>query len=138
MGTLDPLPASEEDMTKASLLEYASYYWVAHARIETTETGKSLAVKLLGQYDTHRSARLLLSKIYCEEGRLCGGNGPQSVGFTGLHVAAFLGNPQIVAALLKIKDWDMNGRDFMGRTPLIWCYDPCRLGYYSQQVTLLP
>ena len=116
----DPFPPSSKDMTETPLLEYASCYWMAHAQIETADAGKSLAVKLLGQYDTHRSARLLLSKIYCEEGRLWGRYGLQSAGFTGLHVAAFFGNTEIVASLLKIKDWNVNRRDFMGRTPLIW------------------
>ena len=34
---------SSEDMTKTPLLEYASYYWGTHARMQTTDTGKSLA-----------------------------------------------------------------------------------------------
>ena len=101
--TEDPLPPSEP-MTKTPFFEYASYYWVAYAGKETTNKGKSLAVKLLSQYDTHRSAGLLLSKIYCEEGGLWGRNGLPSAGFTGLHIAAFFGNTEIVASLLKIKD----------------------------------
>jgi len=116
LSTKDP----SEDTMKAPLLEYASYHWVTHARIETTDAAKSLAVTLLAQYDGHISARLLLLKICCEEWRHWYGNKPRHAGFSGLHVAAFLGNTEILTSLLKIKDWDTNGRDSMGRTPLIW------------------
>jgi len=120
LSTRDSSPPPSEDMTKTPLLEYASCYWVAHARIETTDTAKSLAVTLLAQYDEHLSARFLFLKIYCEEGGHWDGNEPQLVRFSGLHVAAFFGSTEVVTSLLKIKDWDANGRDSIGRTPLIW------------------
>jgi len=116
----DPQHSSPDILVKVPLLEYASYHWGTHARVETTATGKSLAVKLLNEYDMHISARLLLSKIYREEGRIWDGNGPQPEGFTGLHVAAFFGNTEILASLLKIKDGEIDRKDSAGRTPLIW------------------
>ena len=76
--TNNPSHPSFNALINAPLLEYASYYWGTHARMETTAAGKSLAVKLLNKYDTHISAKLLLSKIYREEGRFGDGNEPQS------------------------------------------------------------
>jgi len=116
----DPSPASTEDTTRTPFLEYASHYWGTHAGMETTTTGKALVVKLLDQYDSHISARLLVSKIYRDKGWLWDGDELKTEGFTGLHVVAFFGNAEIMAALLKIKRWDTGGRDFAGRTPLIW------------------
>jgi len=116
----DPSPPSSEDMLKTPLLEYASYYWGTHARMETTDAGESLALKLLDQYDTHISATLLLSKVYRDQGLVWDGDWPEPKGFTGLHVVAFFGNTEIVAPLLKIKDWDLNGKDFVGRRPVTW------------------
>jgi len=116
--TIDPWAPPPEDMMKPPLLEYASYYWGIHARIETTNTGKRLAAKLLNQYDKHISARLLLLKIYSEEGWIPGSY--LSANFTGLHVVAFFGNTEILTSLLKTKDLDLNRTDSEGRTPLIW------------------
>jgi len=116
----DRLPLASQDTTKTPLLQYASCYWGIHAGVETTAVGKSLAIKLLDQFDTHISARLLLSKIYCDEGWLWDGDAFETAGFTRLHVIAFFGNTQILTSLPRIKAWDVNRRDFTGRTPLIW------------------
>jgi len=115
----DLSPLSSQETIKPPFLEYASYYWGTYARMETTDTGKSLAVKLLDEYDTHISASLLLEKIYSEEGIRWFG-GPEPAGFTGLHVVACFGNTEILTLLLKIKARDVGQRDFGGRTPLIW------------------
>ena len=40
------------------------------------------------------------------------------MGFTGLHVVAFLGIAEIVAALLEMKEWDVNATDCTGSTAL--------------------
>ena len=42
------------------------------------------------------------------------------MGFPGLHRAAVLGIGEIVAALLTMKEWDINERDPVGRTALAW------------------
>ena len=107
-------------------LEYASYYWGAHARRESSETTISLAKKLLNRFDAHISCKLLLSKKFpC--GKPLGlaetflgltiedfdfsqmpfdiaGN---PIGFTGLHAGALLGISEILASLLQIKEWDL-------------------------------
>ena len=104
------------------LLEYASRYWGKHTRMGMTENAKRLAAKLLGKFDHHISAKLLL--LHYDWHRrdrepsfpLAGG----PTGFTGLHGASFLGIVEIVAGVLEMKEWDINATDCMGSTALIW------------------
>ena len=105
----------------APLLEYASIYWGRHTRRGVTENIKILALKLLDKFDEHISAQLLLLHYnedgddvpYFEEE-----NGP--TGFTGLHGVASLGIAGIFPALLDMKEWNVNARDCIGMTALIW------------------
>ena len=46
-------------------------------------------------------------------------NGPL-IGFTGLHCASVFGISEVAAALLGQPNHDLNKRDFLGITPLIW------------------
>jgi len=103
------------------LLEYASIYWGRHARKEVTENIKILALRLLDRFDEHISARLLL--LHNDRDNAGGPYdrgwyGP--IGFIGLHGAAYLGIPEIVSTILKMKEWDVNAGDYMGITALIW------------------
>ena len=102
------------------LVEYASYYRGIHAGVRTTALGKSLAINLLGRYDTHISPRLLLSKIYRDEGRLWDGDAVEPEGFTGLHATAFFGYAETLTSLRKLRASDLDTRDFTGRSSLIW------------------
>ena len=104
------------------LLEYASCYWAKHARRGgMTENAKMLALRLLDTFDEHISTQLLLlryeseraSSPYFEEAK-----GP--IGFTGLHGVSFFGMVEVVASVLEIKEWDINGIDCMGCTALTW------------------
>ena len=102
-------------------LEYASYYWGEHTRKGMTENVKILSLVLLDKFDEHISAQLLLLRY--NQDRISGPyfhelGGP--IGFTGLHAVAFLGIAEIVAALLGMKEWDVNAADCMGSTALIW------------------
>jgi len=109
------------------LLEYASLYWGNHAKRGITENIKILALRLLGGFDEHISARLLL--LHYSEARGASYLFPRlrgSTGFTGLHGVAFLGVVEMVLAVLKMKEWDINAADCMGRTPLTWA---ARRGY---------
>jgi len=103
------------------LLEYASLYWGNHAKRGITENIKILALRLLGGFDEHICARLLLLHYSEARGRshwfLQLG---ESTGFTGLHGVAFLGVVEMVLAVLKMKEWDINAADCIGRTPLTW------------------
>ena len=52
----------------APFVEYASCYWGTHAKSETTESVKILALKLLDGYDRHISSKvLLLHSVRAEE-----------------------------------------------------------------------
>jgi len=102
----------------APFLEYASCYWGVHARKETTERVKSLALDLLERYDSHISAKLLLMEWKALPWYSDSGDHPE--GFTGLHCIAFLGANEIATFLMKMKSWDVNKTDFTGRTPLLW------------------
>ena len=53
-------PALRSVPPTAPFVEYASCYWGAHARRETTESVKTLALKLLDRYDEHISSKTLL------------------------------------------------------------------------------
>ena len=103
------------------LLEYASCYWGEHTRRGMTENVKRLALELLDRFDEHISAQLLLLRSH--QTRSSGpyfdsARGP--TGFTGLHGVAFLGIAEMAAAVLDIKEWDINAADCMGSTALIW------------------
>jgi len=102
-------------------LEYASIYWGRHARMGMTENVEILALRLLDRFDEHISAQLLLLHYNEHCGRrpyLTKGGGLR--GFTGLHGVAFLGIVEIAAAVLKMKEWDVNATDCTGSTALLW------------------
>ena len=104
------------------LLNYAYCYWGEHTRKELTQSVKILALRLLDKFDEHISAQLL-SLLYNRGRRYVGlefhvEKGP--IGFTGLHGAAFLGIVEVFAAVLEMKEWDMNSRDSVSCTPLMW------------------
>ena len=109
----------------APFTEYASCYWGPHARRETTECVKTLALKLLAKYDKHISSKILLLRgvglwnpPFDREGI------PR--GFTGLHAAAYLGCVEITAALLESNKWDVQATDFNGNTAIAWA---ARMGH---------
>ena len=105
------------------LLEYASYYWGEHTKKRMTENVKILALRLLDGFDHHISAQLLSSHhntthTFGKRPYFRVKKGP--IGFTGLHGAAFLGIVEIFAALLEMKEWDINSRGGASCAPLIW------------------
>ena len=82
---------------------------------------KILARRLLDKFDEHVSAQLVLLHYEQENPYdlyYDGKKGP--IGFTGLHGAAFLRIVEIFAAVLEIKEWDVNARDSASCTPLMW------------------
>src|SRR5205807_5801436 len=103
-------------------LQYASLYWGAHARREASRDVVSLALKLFSQIETHISTKLLLLDIASRAGRYnrdipTNGN---LIGFSGLHCASVFGIAEITNALMGKPNTDLNKRDFLGITPLIW------------------
>ena len=98
-----------------SFLEYSSFYWGSHAKIELSDQAKSLALELLNRYDHHISATLLLSRV--------GGRRSYPATrhlFTGLHCASYFGVAEVLVTLIEMEGCDINQRDCMGRTPLMW------------------
>jgi len=96
-------------------LEYSSLYWGSHAKIQLSDQAKSLALKLLNRFDNHISATLLLNQI---EGR----HSPPVARhlFTGLHCASYFGVAEVLATLIEPEGCDVNQRDCIGYTPLMW------------------
>jgi len=117
----DLSPALDSAPTTMPLLEYASFCWGEHAKKDMTENVKILALRLLDKFDEHISAQLI--SLHYDTTlfflpRLDSAKGP--TGFTGLHGAAFLGIVEILAAVLEMKEWDVNAKDIAFRTPLMW------------------
>jgi len=103
------------------LVIYASCYWAEHTRRGITENVKTLALRLLAGFDKHCSAEMMISH------QVRNGSSPRGLswdlsasGFTGLHAVAFHGIVEVVAPLLEMKEWDVNARDSVSCTPLIW------------------
>src|SRR5205807_10256364 len=91
-------------------------------RREKRKSVSPLALQLLDGFEQHISSQLLWLQydkdMYWGERYFDTRGGP--TGFTGLHGAAFLGIVEIVAALLEMKEWDINATDGIGRTALAW------------------
>ena len=103
-----------------SFLEYASLYWGIHTRRGMTENTKILALRLLDRFDEYISAQLLLlhDRYRFAMPWFSGEEGP--TGSTGLHGVAYLGIVEIAAAVLDMKEWDVNAVDSRGSTALTW------------------
>ena len=115
-STLSALPQS------TPFLKYSSLYWGVHARREAPRDVVSLTLKLFSQIESHVSTKLLLADLISLTGRYIGDipiNGPL-IGFTGLHGASVFGILEIATALMGQPNCDLNKRDFLGITPLIW------------------
>ena len=112
-------PALQYVPPTTPFVEYASCYWSTHARWETTENVKSLALKLLDRYDKHISSKIaLLRGLRDEEQPFDREDIP--TGFTGLHGAAYFGCVEITVALLEKKKGDVEASDFHGNTAISW------------------
>jgi len=111
--TLSSLPPT------APFVNYASCYWGTHVRLETTESVKTLALKLLYGYDKHISSKVLLLYSVRAEERPFGVYGAPR-GFTGLHGAAYFGCLELAVTLLESNKGDMHATDCRGNTALAW------------------
>ena len=104
-------PLLDSAPTTMPFLKYASCYWGEHTRRNLTENVKILALRLLDGFEKHISAQLMLRNY--SEGELGSSLSLERGlrGFTGLHGAAFLGIVGLVAAVLEMKEWDVNAID---------------------------
>jgi len=96
-------------------LEYSSLYWGSHAKIELSDSAKSLAVEHLALYHNHISATLLFNQVQSHDS-------PPVINhlFSGLHCASYVGIVEVVAALIEMEGCDINRQDCKGFTPLMW------------------
>jgi len=111
------LPDLWEHLGTIPFLNYASCYWGTHARKELTERTKSLALQLLDRYDHNVSAKFL--QVNQRFWTYYGGHHVPNR-FTGLHAIACFGIAEIAADLIKSGSCDVNGKDSLGCTPLMW------------------
>ena len=106
----------------ATFLKYSSLYWGIHARRGASKEVVSLALKLFSQIESHIATKVLLVDLISRTGRYSGDipiNG-LLIGFTGLHCASVFGIVEIAKSLLDQQIPDLNKRDCLGITPLIW------------------
>ena len=97
-------------------LGYCSRHWGDHARRELSDYARSLALHMLQEYDSHISAKYLVSQVYPLSLEKLGA----SFRFNGLHCASFFGIVEVVAVLLEMGSYDINEGDFRGYAPLAW------------------
>jgi len=97
-------------------IRYSSRYWGTHAKIELSSRARSLALELFDQCDSGIPARLLLRQVWSwgpvkyDSGLL----------FTGLHYVSFFGISELATDLIEVKGHNINQKDCVGFTPLIW------------------
>ena len=112
------LPAAPSpNLRDTPFLEYSSLYWGTHMRIEHSDRANAFALQLLGQFDSHISAKYLWKSIYVESRfDYDPGDNP----FSALHCVSYFGIPEVTNILIDMNRWDVNQRDGLGMTPLIW------------------
>ena len=104
------LPNKVGNLGQIPFLEYPSFYWAAHAKIELSDRAETLALELIKQYKNHISFERLWPSCYQEK---------PDYPLTGLHFASYLGIDALVAALIETKNCDINQEDSRGCTPLM-------------------
>ena len=105
------------DSRSTPLLEYSSLYWGTHMRMELSTPSRYLALDLLSRYDNHISAQLLWVSVNKGWGA---DYVPSLKPFSALHCISYFGITEILIDLMGTRRWDLNQRDSMGLTPLIW------------------
>ena len=120
------LPAGlPPDLRDTPFIEYASLYWGAHMRIELSDRAVIFALQLLDQFNCHISAKSLWQSIIdgppsCYDSSYYYSHYSVDTPFSALHCISYFGIPEVTITLLKMNRWDVNQRDFLGMTPLIW------------------
>ena len=114
---MDLSPTLKKPPKTAPFLHYASCYWGVHARKELSEPTLALALQLLGQYDHHVAANMLL----LDQGLPNYGSPvSEDSGMCGLHAIGYFGVAEIATALIKWGGCEVDRRDSAGYTPLLW------------------
>jgi len=118
----DISPRRHAPARSTPFLNYSSLYWGVHARREASRNVVSLALQTLSQIESHISSRLLVADLISKTG-LNSHEIPKYsplTGFTGLHCASVFGVAEAATVFMDRPNCGLNGRDFLGITPLIW------------------
>ena len=112
------LPTSPfPNLQDTPFLEYSSLYWGIHAKRDLSDCAKLLALQLFGDYNHHVSTRILLeAQEWCRYSL----DLDKLSQFSNLHYASLFGIVEIVASLVEIEGYDINQKDCMDNTPLVW------------------
>ena len=105
------------DLQSTPFLEYSSVYWGVHAKKDLSDDVKMLALKLFSNYGNHISTRTLLK---AQKGYSYPTDFDKRPDFSGLHCASFFGIIEAVAGFIEVESCDINKRDCVGNTPLMW------------------
>ena len=104
------------DLQSTPFLEYSSLYWGIHARRDLSDCAKHLALKLF-DCSNHISTKILL-EAQKENTYTLEFNTPHF--FSGLHCASLFGIVEIVTSLIEVEGCDINQKDCVDNTPLVW------------------
>jgi len=105
------------DRESMAFLKYSARYWGTHTRKDLSEIAKTLALKLLNEYEDHISAVSLLEQV--PYSRFIRGITTSPL-FTGLHCASFFGIVELVTVLINAEGYMVDQQDCGGSTPLAW------------------
>jgi len=97
-------------------LEYCFVYWRAHEKRELSGPGRLLALEILKEPYGQIPTKLL----FAQAKHMYLGHLDTDHPFSGLHCESFFGIVEVVAGLIELEYYDVNGKEFWGRTPLAW------------------
>ena len=101
-----------EDMP---FLAHSSLHWGRHAKLELSDSAKSLALELLNRAGNHISVTLLFEQI----GNFHSCSRPHHL-WPSLHCASYFGIVEVMASLIQKEGCGINLSDCMDCTPLMW------------------
>ena len=105
------------DSQDTPFLQYSSVYWGMHAKRNLSNCAKLLALKLFEDYKNHISIKILLE---AQKEASWVVDFDKLSQFTGLHCASLFGIIEIVAILIEMEGYDINKKDCVDNTPLLW------------------
>ena len=105
------------DLQSTPFLEYSALYWGRHAKRQTSDRAKFLALKLFEDDNNGMLTRIILEEYGYYTFHVSFDTRPP---FSGLHCACLFGIIEIVASLVEAEGCDVNREDCVGNTPLLW------------------
>ena len=110
-------PSPPRDLQSNPFLEYSSLYWGIHAKKHPSDCAQLLALKLFDNYNNHISIPILLEAQEWYADDIDFDKLPL---FNGLHCASIFGIDEIIAGFVEMEGCDINQKDCVGNTALIW------------------